>query len=123
MASRAAADFNANRWHLRCLRSVLATLIALAVLLTLFNCGCCYCVDGDEGASAVATAQTGSDIPGKPDPLSIAPHCCHCLAHATIVAPQIDAAAIDYIANPYRLAAAPVPDAADLTSPFEPPRA
>jgi hypothetical protein len=112
-----------NRWHLGCVRGVLAALIALSVVLTLFNCGCCTCADGDEDFLMVSVTQTGSDVPGRPGPLSIAPHCCHCLAHAMTVAPQVDAVATEYIANPYRLAAAPVPEAADLTSPFEPPRA
>ena len=123
MASRASIQSGLDRWHLRCLRGVLATLIALAVVLTLFNCGCCNCIDGDEAVSTASIAQTDRDVPGKPGPLSMAPHCCHCLAHATIVAPQVDAVAIQYVANPYRLAVAPVPDAAELTSLFEPPRA
>jgi hypothetical protein len=125
MASRASIDFGLNRWHLRCLRGVFSTLIALAVVLTLFNGGCCYCSDGDDAALPVSVAQTDCDAPGKtgPGPLSIAPHCCHCLAHATIVAPQVNAVSIEYTAYPYRSAAAPFPEAADLTSPFEPPRA
>src|ERR1700753_3371717 len=116
MASRTATDFDGAR---RRLRGVLAALIALAVVLTLFNCGCCFCNEGDDGALTVSVAQSGSDVPGKPDPRSIAPHCCHCLAHATIVTPQVNAVAIEYTASPYQLAAAPFPEAADLTSPFE----
>jgi hypothetical protein len=123
MASRPSVASDLNRWHLRSLRGVFATLIALAVVLTLFNCGCCDCADGDEAALTVSVAQTDCGVAGKPGPLSLAPHCCHCLAHATTVAPQVDAVSIEYSANPYRLAAAPVPEAADLTSPFEPPRA
>jgi hypothetical protein len=123
MASRTSIQSGLDRLHLRCLRRVLATLIALAVVLTSFNCGCCNCVDGDEDFSRASIAQTDCGVPGKPGPLSAAAHCCHCLAHATTVASQVDAVAIRYVANPYRLAAAPVADAADLTSPFVPPRA
>jgi hypothetical protein len=39
------------------------------------------------------------------------------------VTAQETAVAIDYIANSYRSASLPVPDAADLLSPFKPPRA
>jgi hypothetical protein len=122
MATRASVH-SGDRWHLQCLRGVLATLIALAVVLTLFNCGCCNCVDGDEGISTAFVAQTDGDVTGKPGPLSVTPHCCHCLAHATTVAAQVDAVAIQYVANPYRLATAPLPEAFELSSPFEPPRA
>src|ERR1700759_3454537 len=117
MAFRAATDLNLHRRHLSRLRGVLAVLIAFAVVLTLFNCGCCFCSDGDEATLTVTVAQADRDAPGKPDPLSLAPPCAHSLAHATIVAPQVDAVAIHYPANPYRLAAAPVLEAADLTSP------
>jgi len=123
MASRASTDSGRTSWHLRCLRGVLSTLITLAVVLTLFNCGCCSGADDAEGTQTVFVAQTNSDAAGKPGPLSIAPHCCHCLAHATTVAPQVNSVAIPYVASPYRMAAAPVPEPADLTSPFEPPRA
>lgn len=123
MASRASIDFGLNSWHLRCLRGVLSTLIALAVVLTLFNSGCCSCADDNEGTLTVSVAQTDRDVAGKPGPLSIAPHCCHCLAHATSVVPQVNSVSIPYVASPYRMAAAPVPEPADLTSPFEPPRA
>src|SRR3569833_2067084 len=109
MAFRTSIQSGLDRWHLRCLRGVLATLIALAVVLTLFNCGCCNCVDGDD-ISTASVAQPVCGAAGKSGPLSAAPHCCHCLAHATTVASQVDAVAIRYIANPYHLAPAPVPD-------------
>src|SRR3954463_13797349 len=123
MASRASIQSGLDRWHIRCLRDMLAALIALAVVLTFFNSGCFSLIDGDEAVSTTSIAQSESYVPGKPGPLSMTPHCCHCLAHTTTVAPQVDAVAIQYVSNPYQLAAAPFPEAADLTSPFEPPRA
>jgi hypothetical protein len=124
MSSRACIASRPDRWHLRCLRGVLAVLVALTLVLSLFHCPCCDCADGDTGAPIASVAQTASDIAGKPGPLSGVPHDCHCLAHATTVAPaQMDAVAVDYVASPYRLAAVPFPKAADIASPFEPPRA
>jgi hypothetical protein len=41
----------------------------------------------------------------------------------TLAPAQMDAVAVDYVASRYRLAAAPFPEAADIASPFEPPRA
>jgi hypothetical protein len=104
-----------RRW-----RSVLAALISLALVFSLFHC---CCLDADEGASTVSVAQASCDIPGKSSPASPAPHCCHCLVHATTVAMQDGAVAVEYVTGPYRLASAPPPEAADLASPFKPPRA
>jgi hypothetical protein len=104
-----------RRW-----RVALAVLISLSLVLSILHC---CCIDGDEGTLTVSIGQASCDIPGKTPPASPAPHCCHCLAHATTVAPQDSAMAIEYVADAYSLAAAPLPEAADLASPFKPPRA
>ena len=104
----------------RRLRNLFAALLSFALVLSLFHC---CCIDADDGAPAVSVVQTSCDVPGKTSPASPAPHCCHCLSHATFVAPQDSAAAIEYVTGLYRLAAAPLAEAADLASPFKPPRA
>jgi hypothetical protein len=71
----------------------------------------------------VSVAQTSHDQSGKTAPCSTSAHCCHCLAHVTTVAAQDNIAGIEYVTRLDRLAAAPAPDAADLDSPFKPPRA
>jgi hypothetical protein len=124
MSARACIASGSYRWHLQCLRAVSAMLIALTLVLSLFHCPCCDCADGDMDTSSFTIAQSASDHSTKPDPLTAAPHDCHCLAHVTTMAPaQMDAVAVNYVASRYRLAAAPFPDAADIASPFEPPRA
>ena len=120
MATSLAALPDPTRPHTRRWRSVLAALISLALVVSLFHC---CCVDGDEGALTVSAVQTSCDISGKTSPASPVPHCCHCLAHATTVASQDNAATIEYVADTYRFAAAPLPEAAELASPFKPPRA
>src|SRR3569833_878129 len=100
MAFRTSIQSGLDRWHLRCLRGVLATLIALAVVLTLFNCGCCNCVDGDD-ISTESVAQTDCGATGKSDPLSTTPQNNQNHTHAATVASQVDAVAIRYIPNPY----------------------
>jgi hypothetical protein len=118
MATSLAAGFDTKRP--RILHGVLAALISLALVLSLFHC---CCLDVDEGTFTVSTAETSCDIAGKPAPAAPTQHCCHCLAHATTVAPQDSAVAIEYGAGFYGFAAASLPDKADLSSPFEPPRA
>lgn len=100
-------------------RRVLAVLIAFALLLSFFH-PCC--LDGDASAVTVAVAQ-GSHDAADNDAASPAPHCCHCLAHGATLAPQDNAIEVEYLTRSYRLAAAPMPEAADPASPFEPPRA
>lgn len=117
MATSLAAS---NHPRVRRWRSALAALISLALVLSFFHC---CCVDVDEGTLTVSAAQTSCDVSGKTSPAAPAPHCCHCLAHATTAALQESAVAIEYVAGSYRLAAAPAPEAADLVSPFKPPRA
>ena len=103
---------------------LLAALISLALVASLFHC---CCTDGDEGKLTISAAQTSYDGPGKETsktaPCSTAAHCCHCLAHATTMAPQDDVASIEYVLRFDGLAAAPAPDTADPASPFKPPRA
>ena len=118
MATSLAARLNTNRR--RTLRGVLAALISLALVLSLFHC---CCLDGDEGTLTVAVAQTTGDIAGKTGTAAPAPHCCHCLAHVSTVASQADAVPTEYVARFDRMPAALAPDMADLNSPFEPPRA
>ena len=99
-------------------------LIALTLVLSLIHCPCCDCADGDMDTSSFTIAQSASDHSTKPDPLTAAPHDCHCLAHVTTMAPaQMDAVAVNYVASRYRLAATPFPEASDIASPFVPPRA
>jgi len=111
-----------QRLPTRRLRGILAALMSLALVLSLFHC-CCVDADADAGVSVVSVAQAGCDLAGKPAPAAPSAHCCHCLAHATTIAPQGSAVAIEYVAGAYRLAAASAPDAADPVSPFKPPRA
>jgi len=100
---------------------VLAAIISLSLVGSLFHCCCCF--DCDEGTLTISVAQTGSDQSGKAIPCSTTVHCCHCLAHATTVTPQDNIAGIAYVTRLDRIAAVPAPDAADLGSPFKPPRA
>jgi hypothetical protein len=100
-------------------RSVLAVLLSFALLLSFFH-SCC--LDGDASAVTVAVAQ-GSHDSADGNAAAPAPHGCHCLAHAATLAPQGNAVEIEYLTRSYRLAAVPMPEAADLASPFEPPRA
>jgi hypothetical protein len=118
MAPSLAARFDTKRP--RALRGVFAVLVSLALVLSLFHC---CCLDGDESTLTVAVVQTGCDVAGKTGTAAPTPHCCHCLAHVTAVAPQDDAVAIDYVTRFDRMPVALAPDAADLNSPFEPPRA
>ena len=102
------------------LRGVLAALISLALVLSLFHC---CCLDGDEGSMTVAVAQTSCDVAGKTGAAAPAPHCCHCLAHVTTVAPQGEAVATEYVTRIVGIATARAPEAADLATVFKPPRA
>ena len=77
----------------------------------------------DHDTLTVAAVQLDGHVPGKAAPDWGAPHGDHCLAHATGVAPQDSAVPIEYAARPYGFATAPLPEGADLASPFEPPRA
>jgi hypothetical protein len=119
MATSLAAKPDSKRARPRRWRSVLAALISLALVLSFF-----HSIDGDDGIVTVAAAQTSCDASGKaPVDSPAAPHGDHCLAHVTTVAPQDSAVAIEYVTRLYRLAAMPLPEAADLASPFKPPRA
>jgi hypothetical protein len=101
-------------------RSVLAAVISFALILSFFHG---WSTDSDETAPAISIAQAIGDASGKA-PIHPAPiHGDHCLTHVSSVAAQETAVTIDHIANTYRSARLPVPDAADLLSPFKPPRA
>jgi hypothetical protein len=102
-------------------RGVLAALISLALVASLFHCCCCF--DGDETSVTVSVAQTSSGETGKVSPCSAGAHCCHCLAHVTTVTPQLNIVSIDYVTRLDSVAAPPAPDSVDLDSPFKPPRA
>ena len=119
MAASLAIPRDSIRPRIRRWRVALAALISLSLVLSFFHC---CCLDGDEGTLSVSVSQTACDISGKTSPASPAPHCCHCLAHATTVVPQDSAVAIEYVAGDYAFAAAPLLEAADLASPFKPPR-
>ena len=103
-----------------CWRSLLAALISFALVLSFFHG---WSVDGDDGIVAVAAAQTSCDTSGKAPADSATPHGDHCLAHVATVAPQDSAIAIEYLTRLHRAATVLTPDAADLASPFKPPRA
>lgn len=104
-----------RRW-----RSVLAALISVALALSFLHG---LNADGDDAIVTVAAAQTSGDSSGKSAPDWGAPHGDHCLAHVTTVATQDSAVPIEYVTRPYRFAAVLMPEAADLASPFKPPRA
>jgi hypothetical protein len=114
-ASFTARSKRAPRW-----RSALAALISFALVLSFFHG---WDFDGDDGIATVAMAQTSCDASGKAAPDAAPPHGDHCLAHVATVAPQDSAATIEYVTRPYRIAAAPLLEAADPASPFKPPRA
>jgi hypothetical protein len=120
MAASYTARPDSIRPRPRQLHGLFAVLISFALVLSLFHC---CCIDGDDGALTASVAQASCDLSGKTSPAAPAPHCCHCLAHVTAVAPQDSAVAIEYVAGAFSLAAAPLPYAADLASPFKPPRA
>jgi hypothetical protein len=101
-------------------RSVLAGVISLALVLSFFHG---WSSDGDENLPTISIAQAAGDASGKA-PVHPAPiHGDHCLTHVASVAAQETAVAIDYVAYSYRFTNSPTPEAADLLSPFKPPRA
>jgi hypothetical protein len=104
----------------RCWRSALAALISFALVLSFFHG---WNLDGDDGIVTIAAAQVSCDGSGKVAPDTGAPHGDHCLAHVTTVAPQDNAVTVEYVTRIIRLAAVLAPEAADLASPFKPPRA
>jgi hypothetical protein len=119
MAASLPARLDSKPQRTRGWRSVLAALISLALVLSVFHG---FCADEHAGPTFSAT-QASCDNSGKSVPDSAAPHGDHCLAHAATVAPQDNAATIEYVTRSLRLTTALAPDAADLASPFKPPRA
>lgn len=104
-----------RRW-----RSVLAGLISLALVLSFFHG---WSFDGDDGVPSISIAQAAGDPTDKSPPHPAPLHGDHCLTHVSSVAVQETAVAIEYIAHRYRLVGTALSEAADLLSPFEPPRA
>jgi hypothetical protein len=99
---------------------VLAALISIALVLSFFHG---WTSDGDDGKPESSFAQTVDDVSGKvpahPAPL----HGDHCLTHVSSVSAQDTTLAIECTAHGYRSVSMRSPEAADLLSPFEPPRA
>ena len=120
MAVSPAADQFRKRPLTRRWRGVLAALISLALVLSFFH-GWSY--DADDGIATIAAVQTSCDASGKAPADWGAPHGDHCLAHVSTVATQDTAVPIEYVTRLPRLAAMLAPEAADLASPFKPPRA
>jgi hypothetical protein len=105
--------------RLRRWRSVLAIVLSFALI---FSSSHCWCLDIDTGTLGVSVAASDGDA-GKTSSDAHVPHCDHCMAHVITVAPPATSAAVEYVTGFYRLAAPLVPEAADLGSPFKPPRA
>ncbi len=120
MVASRTTRFEPNKPRSRRWRSVLAALISVALALSFLHG---LNADGDDGIVTATAAQTSCDSSGKSAPDWGAPHGDHCLAHVTTVAAQDSAVPIEYVALFSRLAAVLLPDAADLASPFKPPRA
>jgi len=100
-------------------RSVLAVLLSLMLV---FSSSHCWCLDLDGGTLTVSVAATDGDA-GKTSSDAHVPHCDHCMAHVITVTPPAASVAVEYVTGFYLMAASLVPDAADLASPFKPPRA
>jgi hypothetical protein len=105
---------------------MLAVLLSLALVISWSHC---WCLDDDGGTLTVSVgtltvsvAATACDT-GKASTDAHAPHCDHCMAHVITVAPPATSGNVEYVTGLYRFAAARAPEAADLASPFKPPRA
>ncbi|MFO1111838.1 MAG: hypothetical protein U1E61_21920 [Bradyrhizobium sp.] len=120
MATGPATEPFSKRPQPRRWRSALAALISIALAMSFLH-GLDF--DTGDGAADVASVQTGCDPAGKAPADWGAPHGDHCLAHVSTVATQDSAVPIEYVARRERLAAVLMPEAADLASPFKPPRA
>ena len=119
MASPIFFPFGIQTSRLRRRRGVLAVLLALMLV---FSSSHCWCLDLDGGTLTVSAAVSDGDA-GKTSSDAHVPHCDHCMAHVITVAPPATSAAVEYVTGFYRFAAAPLAEAADLASPFKPPRA
>ena len=105
-----------RRW-----RSALAAVISLALVLSFFHG---WSSSGDEDAPAVSIARAYAADASEKTPAHQAPaHGDHCLTHVSSVVAQETSFVIDCIASSYRSADLAVPEKADLSSPFKPPRA
>ena len=103
-----------HRW-----RSVLAGLISLALVLSFFH----GAFESDDGVPAMSIAQAAGDLGDRTADHSAPVHGDHCLTHVSSVASQDTAIAIEYVTRAYRVVSMRLPEAADLLSPFKPPRA
>ncbi|MBR0874739.1 hypothetical protein JQ633_30575 [Bradyrhizobium tropiciagri] len=102
-------------------RSLLAGLISLALVLSIFHG---WAFDGDDDvSSAVSIARSINDTGGKAPAHPASLHGDHCLTHVASMAPQETAVAIAYASHSYGDAAMQLPASADRLSPFKPPRA
>lgn len=103
-----------RRW-----RSLLAGLISLALVLSFFH----GAFENDDGVPVMSMAQAAGN-PGEGTADHAAPvHGDHCLTHVSSVASQDTAIAIEYVTRAYGVVSMRLPKAADLLSPFKPPRA
>src|SRR5262245_11118139 len=100
-------------------RSMFAVLLSLMLVLSSSHC---WCLDIGGGTPTVAVAASDGDS-GKTSNDAHVPHCDHCMAHVITVTPPAASVAVEYVTGFYQLAASLIPDAADLASPFKPPRA
>ena len=119
MASLISFTFDIPVSRLRRWRNVLAVLLSFALV---FSSSHCWCLDIDGGAPTVSIAASDGDA-GKTSNDPHVPHCDHCMAHVITVTPPAASVSVVYVTGFYRMAASLVPDAADLGSPFKPPRA
>ncbi|QIG92639.1 MULTISPECIES: hypothetical protein [unclassified Bradyrhizobium] len=105
-----------RRW-----RSLLAGLISLALVLSLFHP--CACDSVDDTGSAVSIAQSSSETGDKAPAHPASLHCDHCLTHVAPMIPQDTVIAIAYAPHTYSDASVQPPASAGHLSPFKPPRA
>ena len=102
-------------------RTVLAVLISCALVLSFFHG---WHADADDGKLTISVvAQTGCDNYGNIPADAPSPHGDHCLAHMASVTPQDTMTVVEYVVHGYRFSGMRVPEAADRTCPFKPPRA
>jgi len=105
-----------RRW-----RNLLAGLISLALVLSLFHP--CICDSIDDAGPAVSIAQSSSDTGDKAPTHPASLHCDHCLTHVAPMTTQAAVIGIAYAPHSYADASTRPPASADHLSPFKPPRA
>ena len=105
-----------RRW-----RSLLAGLISLALVLSLFHP--CICDSLDDAGPAFSIAQSANATGDKPPAHPASLHCDHCLTHVAPMALQEAVISIKYASHRYADVGMRLPASADRLSPFKPPRA